>query len=91
MKRNKTLDKLKAKRAKYAAGGYGYTDGSRTKADSQPSGDYTAPEYEEVDSGTPGSVDTTGDTDTSSSSDDPYPTPVNPSSPTLVSIISTQL
>ena len=38
MKKNKTLDKLKAKRAKYAAGGYGYTDGSRTKADSQPSG-----------------------------------------------------
>ena len=82
MKRNKTLDKLKAKRAKYAAGGYGYTDGSRNKADSQPSEDYTAPEYEEVDPGTPGSVDTTGDTDTSSSSDDPYPTPVNPSSPT---------
>ena len=26
MKKNKTLDKLKAKRAKYAAGGYGYTD-----------------------------------------------------------------
>jgi hypothetical protein len=33
MKKNKTLNKLKAKRAKYNIGGYGYV-GSKTKADS---------------------------------------------------------
>ena len=33
-KTKKALEKLKVKRAKYAAGGYGYTGGSRRKADS---------------------------------------------------------
>jgi len=40
MKKNKTLNKLKAKRAKYAVGGYGYTGGSRNRSDSKPAFGY---------------------------------------------------